>query len=364
MNRIPRQVLRQLFEDYGPILLDEPERVSALLADLCGSYRRERFLLIHALQERIPFEIQKQPQGDIGHILRLSQRLQKRYGFSAEAAQWAVESWSLALKITAPEQDMALIDKPFAEVEEIMLQILEHEPMTSREVATILKTEQQSASAWLEELQNAGKIERKWLKQRSRHYPCYQSVSAGERLSAEVAARQDLEKQVKAEVAARQNAELRTKKTEAAANRKAEERIAVEVAARRRAEKRARTAEAEANRKAEKRARTAEEEANRKAKKQISIEVEARMKAERRAVQAEELAKSSPPTQRQTDRQWQNPRPNLSQKQANNQPKPAHASTSPAKKHSTPSKSKSGCVSLVALLGLLGLLTLLGSFFL
>ena len=347
MNGIPRQVLRQLLEDCGPVLLNEPERVSALLADLCGSYPRERFLLIHALQERIPFELQNQPQGSIVHVLRLSQRLQKRYGFSAEAAQWAVESWSLALKITAPAQDLALNDKPFADVEETMLQILEHEPMTSREVATVLKTEQQSASAWLEQLQKAGKIERKWLKQRSPHYPCYQAVSANERLSAEVAARKDLEKQVKAEATARQNAELLAKRVEATANRKAEDRIAVEVAARL---------------KAERKARTAEEEANKKAGKKISIEVAARKKAEQRANRAEQRARSSPPAQRQSHRQSQFPSPNPSQQQKNPSPIPSPASPSPAKNQSSPRQTKSGCLWLLTLLGQLGLLALLGRF--
>ena len=48
---------------------------------------------------------------------------------------------------------------PFADVEETSCRF---GAQTSREVATVLKTEQQSASAWLE--QKAGKIERKWLR--------------------------------------------------------------------------------------------------------------------------------------------------------------------------------------------------------
>ena len=231
-----------------------------------------------------------------------------------------------------------------------MLQILEHEPMTSREVATILKTEQQSASTWLEELQNAGKIERKWLKQRSPYYPCYQAVSANERLSAEVAARKDLEKQVRdlekqvrVEAIVRQNAELRAKNAEAAANRKAEDRIAVEVAALRMAERKARTAEE-------------------KARKEISIEAAAREKAEQRAIRAERRARSSPPTQRQSNRPPQSSRPNPSQNQEN--PSSSPASPSSAKNQSSPRQSNSGCLWLVTLPGQLGLLALLGNFFL
>ena len=95
----PRRTLRRLLAQYGPALLDDPARVDALLADLCGPHHRERFLLVHALRERIPAELLSQPQGGAVHGRRLSQRLQRRYGFSDEAAQWAIESWALALDI-------------------------------------------------------------------------------------------------------------------------------------------------------------------------------------------------------------------------------------------------------------------------
>ena len=99
MHPLPRRTLRRLLAQYGPALLDDPARVDALLADLCGPHHRERFLLVHALRERIPAELLAQPQGGAVHGRRLSQRLQRRYGFSDEAAQWAIESWALALDI-------------------------------------------------------------------------------------------------------------------------------------------------------------------------------------------------------------------------------------------------------------------------
>ncbi len=92
MHPCPRRALRQLLADYGPALLDEPARLDALLADLCGPDHRERFILTHALRARIPIELLAQPQGGALHGRRLSQRLQERYGFSAEAAQWAIAS--------------------------------------------------------------------------------------------------------------------------------------------------------------------------------------------------------------------------------------------------------------------------------
>ena len=99
MHPLPRRTLRRLLAQYGPALFDDPARVDALLADLCGPHHRERFLLVHTLRERIPAELLAQPQGGAVHGRRLSQRLQRRYGFSDEAAQWAIESWALALDI-------------------------------------------------------------------------------------------------------------------------------------------------------------------------------------------------------------------------------------------------------------------------
>ena len=99
MNELPRRILRQLLAEYGPTLLNYPSRVDALLADLCGPFHCERFLLMHALRERI--SIANWPVSL--WLGSCSQRLQSRYCFSAEAAQWAVESWSSALNIAPPD---------------------------------------------------------------------------------------------------------------------------------------------------------------------------------------------------------------------------------------------------------------------
>ena len=100
-----RRTLRKLLAEYGLTLLDNPQRVDALLADLCRSHHRERFLLVHALLERIPKDLQKQTDVNKAFELRLSQRLRRKYCFSAEAALWAVESWSIALDIAPPSSD-------------------------------------------------------------------------------------------------------------------------------------------------------------------------------------------------------------------------------------------------------------------
>ena len=105
MHPQPRRILRQLLSDHGAVLLDQPSRVDAFLADLCRPHHRERFLLVHALLERIPKELLDQPRGSRAYELQLSRRLQRKYSLSAEAALWAVESWSIALDIAPPSSD-------------------------------------------------------------------------------------------------------------------------------------------------------------------------------------------------------------------------------------------------------------------
>ena len=103
MHRHPRRTLRRLLTQYGPTLLDNPARVDALLADLCGEYRAERFLLVYALRERVTVA-----DHSVTYWHRLcSRRLQSRYCFSAEAAQWAADSWSYALRINPSEPNIS-----------------------------------------------------------------------------------------------------------------------------------------------------------------------------------------------------------------------------------------------------------------
>ena len=149
LSDYPQCTLRKLLLDYGTALLNDPARVGALLADLCGPYPRERFLLVHALRERIPTELLL-PHAPRGRFVvepstqlpgakvygkRPIQRLQSQYGFSTEAAQWAVESCTLAINVSPPAQDITPADKTFGPVEEIMLQILKHDPRTEAWVA-------------------------------------------------------------------------------------------------------------------------------------------------------------------------------------------------------------------------------------
>ena len=91
------RILCQLLKDFGPTLLEDPTRLDALLADLWGQYRCERFLLFHAAK----LVSKSRDRAGYGH--QIPQDLQKNYGFSSEAAQWATESWFAALDLSPPQ---------------------------------------------------------------------------------------------------------------------------------------------------------------------------------------------------------------------------------------------------------------------
>ncbi len=108
LSNSPQPALRRLLTDYGPALLEDPARVHALLADLSESNPRERFLLVQALLAHIPAELLVHHMDNTDQMRQLSHRFQTRYGFSAEAARWAIESWSLSIKAARSGQDPSL----------------------------------------------------------------------------------------------------------------------------------------------------------------------------------------------------------------------------------------------------------------
>ncbi len=103
MNDLPRQKLRELIIEYGRSLCDDPRRCEALLKDYCGQYKREIFVLVNALKNRVAEDLINSPAGVPPALLlgRLIQRLEDELGLAENAARWAVESWALALGVIA-----------------------------------------------------------------------------------------------------------------------------------------------------------------------------------------------------------------------------------------------------------------------
>lgn len=101
MNDLPREKLREILLRYGQSLYTEPVRLEGLLRDLCGQHRKEIAVLVAAMEERVPAELMGSQNTTPVEILltRLTRRLQDNRGLATQSAQWAVDSWALALGI-------------------------------------------------------------------------------------------------------------------------------------------------------------------------------------------------------------------------------------------------------------------------
>jgi hypothetical protein len=100
MHDLPRQKLCELILEYGRSLCDDPRRCEALLKDYCGEHKREIFVLVNALKNRNRNDLLKAQSNGVPETMAWSQarqRLEDELAMTAEAAQWAVESWTLAL---------------------------------------------------------------------------------------------------------------------------------------------------------------------------------------------------------------------------------------------------------------------------
>ncbi len=111
MNDLPRQKLIEIVAHRqavtartGRDVLNDAKLCEALLRDLCGEHKREIFVLVAALRERVATDLLAAQTGVPREVFltRLTRRLQDNLGLTEEAARWAVDSWALALGVLAP----------------------------------------------------------------------------------------------------------------------------------------------------------------------------------------------------------------------------------------------------------------------
>jgi WD40 repeat protein len=101
MNELPQQKLCKIITQYGQSVYDNPQRVEGLLRDFCGQHKKEIAVLVGALKDGVPDQLQAS-KNSVPHVIllaRLSKRLQDNLGLAKETAIWAVESWALALGV-------------------------------------------------------------------------------------------------------------------------------------------------------------------------------------------------------------------------------------------------------------------------
>lgn len=100
MNDQPRQQLRNLIQERGTNITQDPRLVKNLLSDLCGEHKREIHLLHTALEQQIARDILSSSDTTLSPALaaRLVKRLENECCMITDAAQWSVAAWCFALE--------------------------------------------------------------------------------------------------------------------------------------------------------------------------------------------------------------------------------------------------------------------------
>jgi Mg-chelatase subunit ChlD len=100
MHKQPCEILCNLIITHGPGLSKDISRCKGLLRDYLTDYRQELNILILALQDDIPgYLLVNDGMPPAIRLANLSRRLQYDHSITAEAAEWAVETWAVALKV-------------------------------------------------------------------------------------------------------------------------------------------------------------------------------------------------------------------------------------------------------------------------
>ena len=101
MKELPRKKLCQIITQYGRSICNDPLCCEGLLRDLCGEHYREVFVLVCALKEQIPSKLLTSHDSIPNNMLmmKLTKQLCNNLALTKNAAEWAVESWALALGI-------------------------------------------------------------------------------------------------------------------------------------------------------------------------------------------------------------------------------------------------------------------------
>jgi len=90
--------LQRIIAQYGAEVIVDFSRTRAILADTMPQHAREAKILIAALEEGVPVELQSRRELPTKVVAaQLRARLERERGLSVEAANWAVEAWAAAL---------------------------------------------------------------------------------------------------------------------------------------------------------------------------------------------------------------------------------------------------------------------------
>jgi hypothetical protein len=118
MSDKARQILKQLVDQHGRELVNQPDRVKGLLLDLCAGQMRETNLLVAVVKQGMAGELFRDGGRNLSILVpRMAKQLHQDYGFDPKFARWAVETW-----VTALGFDAGKVEKPPGGAEEVQQQ--------------------------------------------------------------------------------------------------------------------------------------------------------------------------------------------------------------------------------------------------
>ena len=98
MHDLPRQKLAELVAQHGHGLYDDAKRLEGLLKDvLRNEHKRETFVLVSALRERIVQDLQGPTCGlpPAALMAKLVRKLRDNFAFGGAAARWRYSTFSI-----------------------------------------------------------------------------------------------------------------------------------------------------------------------------------------------------------------------------------------------------------------------------
>jgi hypothetical protein len=101
LSDVPPRVLADLCRTLGRERLLEQGRCRALLADVCGGYRREVFLLDCVARERLVNPVLSVGMPVEFAVNQLASRIVQELSVDSEAARWAAAAWAAAMGWTS-----------------------------------------------------------------------------------------------------------------------------------------------------------------------------------------------------------------------------------------------------------------------
>ncbi|MBI3039068.1 right-handed parallel beta-helix repeat-containing protein [bacterium] len=107
MNDFSRQRLAEIIKRFGKSICDNPKKFKGIVKDYFPGEKREVFILISSLRERVPADLLAPSSGVPKDLIfsRLERRLVQQCGMAEDAAKWVVGSWATALEVTLETVD-------------------------------------------------------------------------------------------------------------------------------------------------------------------------------------------------------------------------------------------------------------------